>query len=698
MATERIKALACKNCGKEFALSASKCTECKGELIPLVVEDELIGTTFADKYQILSILGTGGMSRVYKAKHSYMKRFVAVKLLHESATSDTVAKARFQLEAEAASALSHPNVITVHDYGLTPQGQAYFIMDCLEGTSLESILEEKKTLPLQEAVEIFTQALEGLDHAHRKGIIHRDIKPSNLVILDQEDGTQLVKLVDFGIAKLVIPNEAEAKQQRLTQTGEIFGTPPYMSPEQCSGRKLDARSDIYSFGCLMYETLAGDPPLIGDTFVSTAVKHVSEIPKPLSEKAATAIPSALDSVIMKCLEKDPNHRFASAAELKQALFDAAYVSGLKGLRVGAIPEPKKPTTSGSGNAEQVARAAERKKNAQQMKLILTVALALGIAGSLYWGLFLYSGPASDAGPTFYKFYWQQLQQNADNLLKEKKYIQAAAALETCEEIARKYFNDDKRRLEATLQKQVEAYGGAHRPDKIEEANSELVQMASDKVFAEFDKLMLLLKEWQTPTKSNVRMQERAQNAAAYADRITACADKLSVRSRTKQECLLKTAAEAYDKLNLKDGVFRAGFRIQLAEVYRAQQRIDEQLAVLNEAVEHAPENPQSIQGWRLKIRANYQLGILNYNNNNIKAAKEQLDSALAWTRKHAAGDKELLQDCLNAEAQLYRWLKDKDSLAKAKAFADEAISIGKEEEIKDGHEALKPGVNGKTAQ
>ncbi len=674
MSQENSNSPICEICRTAHPAGAAHCAAVQSAL-PDFEDDQLIGTIFADKYEILSLLGEGGMSRVYKARHTFMKRSVAVKILHETATDNVIAKARFQLEAEAASALSHPNVVTVHDYGLTPSQQAYFIMDCLEGQNLSGLLEQHGHLNLQDAVEIFAQACEGLDHAHRKGIIHRDIKPSNLVLIKQDDGTKLVKLVDFGIAKLVSNGKEEIrKKANITQTGEIFGTPAYMSPEQCCGRSLDARADIYSFGCLMYEVLAGQPPFRGENFVGTAVLHVNNAPTPLGEVAKVAVPAPLEAVIMKCLEKEPSARYASAAELKQALFDAALVSGFKGLRVGAVPEPKALSATGSVAAQTIANLEKTQVRVSKKGIQIGIAvLCLAIIGAT--GMFFcFPGPVGDSGTLYEKFRWQWGMAAADGLIKEGHYRQAAEALEKCESIARG-FGDNNRRLEATLMKLVEVYGPALAMDKLEKVNNELVSIANSYVYQEYDYLSKLLNEWEQPTQSEVKKLERAQQASAFGERIARCADKLSVRSRTKQELLLKKAASAYDRLDLREAIYRTKFRIQLAQIYQLQQRQDEQLRILEEALKHSSVSPQTLAGWQLKIQVNLQLGILNCDLDNLEQARQELEQALEWSRAHHSKDAEQLRDCMNALVQVYRKMHTPDFDVKAAALLKEAKEL-----------------------
>lgn len=650
------------------------CPDDQGELFA----DSLIGTVFAEKYLILSLLGEGGMSQVYKARHTLMNRTVAIKLLYDCAR-DSVARARFQQEAEAASALSHPNVVTVHDFGLTAAGQPYFIMDCLEGKSLADLLAEKRFLKIQQAIEVFTQTCEGLDHAHRKGIIHRDIKPSNIIIIKQDDGYDLIKLVDFGIAKLMPTGSQTLKQKRITQTGEVFGTPAYMSPEQCNGRSLDARSDIYSFGCLMYETLAGQPPFIADTFVATVVKHVNDLPQPLSEKALIKVPPSLETVIMKCLEKDPDKRYHSASELKQALLDAAFVSGLKGLRVGAVPEPRSLGISGSGTAPDINLPGAATKRLRMRNRLITASLLLPVLFAGCWVVFFYKGPEGDLGTAYDKLRWQIGIAQADQLIRNRQYAQAASSLEATANLAKSSLQDSNRRLEFTLNRLVDAYEGSHNSEKVEEVNKQLARLEDEHTDREYASLMMRLKSWEKPTTSSVQWEERAQQAAAFAERISRCADQMAARSKKKEEELLNYAARTYDILNLREGIFRTSFRIKLAEIYRAEHRSNEERAILEEALEHSAVDPQTEMGWRCKIKVSLLTGEMHYTVfehdralSALDKARNELDNALSWTRAHLPADRELLGRSLNSSAQTYAAYHKKEFAQKAKLLQKEA--------------------------
>jgi len=280
---------------------------------PLDVSFILVpGAVVDGRFEIVSLLGKGGMCTVYKANHLTMDRIVALKMLNEKLVIDKDAMERFQREAKAISALEHPNIVKVYGFGAV--GRVPFMaMEYLEGISLADLLKQEQRLSKERALPIFSQILDALGHAHERGIIHRDLKPSNVMLVVAEN---CVKLVDFGIAK-ILP-ESGKQLQKLTQTGDLFGTVLYMSPEQCSGVPLDARSDLYSMGCLMYEVLDGNPPLQGDAPYATMAKHLYESPR-----ASDYLADDFGSVVLSLLEKDPAQRPQSAIELNAALSNPA---------------------------------------------------------------------------------------------------------------------------------------------------------------------------------------------------------------------------------------------------------------------------------------------------------------------------------------------------------------------------------------
>lgn len=285
---------------------------------PKVDEDlESRPLIFDNVWHILERLGEGGMSVVYKARHLDLNRLVAIKVLLPHLTSNTKNLQRFRQEAVTASSLNHPNLIHVENFGQTPDGRTFIIMDFVEGESLSELLAKERKLDPIRALFIFVQAANALQHAHERNVIHRDLKPSNIMLIKGDEG-ESVKIVDFGIAKLLLDDDDQ--MQHLTQTGEVFGSPVYMSPEQCRGEKLDARSDIYSFGVLMYETLAGYPPHKGTNVLDTMQKHLYEQPNPLVEgNAPDTLLKRLNVIVLKAMDKERGSRYKSMLELQDDL-------------------------------------------------------------------------------------------------------------------------------------------------------------------------------------------------------------------------------------------------------------------------------------------------------------------------------------------------------------------------------------------
>jgi serine/threonine protein kinase len=284
----------------------------------IAANDPLIGKTISRNYQILSCRGRGGMSVVYKARDLSADRYVAVKILPCDNKSREETLLRFQREARLLGRLDHPNVIRVHAFDFTADRQPFFVMDYVEGHTLAERIAHDAPVPLKTSIEIFLQICRGLAHAHQKGILHRDLKPSNIMLITSESQDVQVKILDFGIGKLL--ETSSSYSQQLTKTGDVFGSPLYMSPEQGLGRPLTVSSDIYSMGCLMFETLTGAPPFLGKTMVETILKHQTERPLLLREATLGAnFSEILEGIVSKCLAKDPLERYQSADELGESL-------------------------------------------------------------------------------------------------------------------------------------------------------------------------------------------------------------------------------------------------------------------------------------------------------------------------------------------------------------------------------------------
>lgn len=280
-----------------------------------VAKDSFIGTVLEGRYEVLELVGKGAMGSLYRGKHNALDRPVAIKFLHSHLAEDDVHMQRFAREAKLAATLNHPNLVHVYDVGNAPDGSPYLVMDFLDGKSLAQLVKEMGAFPAKRALPVFIQIAQGLQHAHSRGLLHRDLKLSNIMLVNEGTG-ETAKIIDFGIAKSMDPEQAGD----LTATGEIFGSPLYMSPEQLQGHQLDQRSDIYSFGCVMYQVLTGVPPYEAPNMVALIYKHVNEKAAPMSEVSpGLKLPPRLEDLVFRCLEKDPAKRFADAAEIEKSL-------------------------------------------------------------------------------------------------------------------------------------------------------------------------------------------------------------------------------------------------------------------------------------------------------------------------------------------------------------------------------------------
>ncbi len=284
-----------------------------------ITHSELLtpGSLFLGKYSIQGLIGSGGMGVVYRCNQIFIGKDMAIKTLNQSSMSDEAVQ-RFQTEAKAAGSLSHPNLVAVYDFGVSEGGTPYMVMDFVPGKTLQDVLSAHGQLDLKTVLDIFIQCSDGLAHAHEKGVFHRDIKPSNIVLLQEENiGPGSIRILDFGIAKIA---SNTTQTQELTKTGMVIGSPLYMSPEQCSGKRMDARTDIYSLGCVLYECLCGAPPFQGDTVIETLMLHQTEAPKTLREASlGRDFPARLQDIVSAMMAKNADERIDSMKTVYQEL-------------------------------------------------------------------------------------------------------------------------------------------------------------------------------------------------------------------------------------------------------------------------------------------------------------------------------------------------------------------------------------------
>jgi serine/threonine protein kinase/ketosteroid isomerase-like protein len=304
----------CPVCQRCFEDQLDRCLNDQTELMVARPGECLID----GKYRLERLLARGGMGAVYAGTHLNLDRPIAVKMLLPAFIIDEEALQRFRREALTAARVSHPNLAEVYDYSSLPNGEAYIVMELVDGSNLRELMQDPNALSIEEIVSIARQLAEGVSAAHAAGVVHRDLKPSNILLTRDSQNGWRVKIADFGIAKFV--EQTAANERTLTATGSIVGTPRYMSPEQCLGEPLDIRSDIYSLGIILYEMLAGKPPFDAASGTALGLKHIYESPRPIKELRPN-VPEPLALLVMQALQKNPSMRPQTADEVAGRLLE-----------------------------------------------------------------------------------------------------------------------------------------------------------------------------------------------------------------------------------------------------------------------------------------------------------------------------------------------------------------------------------------
>lgn len=393
----------CPTCGTEYPLSERFCPRDGTALRSGNAQGDLLGSVIAERYHVLKKLGEGGMGTVYLAEHVKMGRKAALKVMNPGMNTDADAIARFNREAANASRLNHANVCAIYDFGETSDGLIYLAMEFIEGESLTSLIEKNGSLAAPRAASIIHQAADALAVAHDYGIVHRDLKPDNIMIAKDRDGSDVVKVVDFGIAKA-----SSSDAQKVTKTGLVVGTPEYMSPEQLAGDKLDGRSDIYSLGLVAFNCLTGMLPFPSETAQEAMIMRLTDHPKTLAEmRPDIEWPAELQAVMDRVLARDADERYqksdefgrdiSKAVENMPATLAAAAGTMVMGASAAEVPKTRM-AARGAATAKietpsPIVTVTAPAKKSPVMMIVAAVVVIAGIGGAV---VFMKPGGAAPA--------------------------------------------------------------------------------------------------------------------------------------------------------------------------------------------------------------------------------------------------------------------------------------------------------------
>ena len=336
----------CPHCGTALADGLRFCGQCGAAIpgaTPTAAGDPWLGKVVDGRYRVTGRIGTGGMGIVYKVEHLHLGKGAAMKVLAPDTAQRPEMLRRFKLEAQAVSRLNHPNIVQTFDFGQS-DGALYLVMEHIKGEDLATIIKRDGPWPFERAARLFVQVCSGLTEAHEAGIVHRDLKPENLMVVQRRDGSEHVKVLDFGLAKL----RERAEAAGISSSGQVLGTPYYMAPEQVRGEPLDARADIYSLGATLYRVLTGEPPFDAPSPMSVLAKHLTDDVVPPSRRAGQP-PGDADRIVLRAMEKSVTDRYQSAAEV-QADLERALGAPARSPSVATVPIKPRTRPPSLGNA------------------------------------------------------------------------------------------------------------------------------------------------------------------------------------------------------------------------------------------------------------------------------------------------------------------------------------------------------------
>lgn len=496
-------------------------------------------------------------------------------------------------------------------------------MDCLEGQNLSEILQKDVRIPVERAIRIFRQALLGLEHAHKNGVVHRDLKPSNLCLIKGEGGDEVVKIVDFGIAKL-LPDHGK-EQTRLTQTGEVFGSPLYMSPEQCLARPIDSRSDIYSLGCLMYESLTGSVPLEGETAYETMTMHVSKAPEPFHKIAPDLhINPSIEAMVFRCLEKKAEDRYQSAAEVMADL----------------------PTIKAESGSMKVKSVAHPTKQRQEIKFLRHGFYTLfAFVFVVFSYMSIDNGSDLDRGTVLEKTTWNAQTTIAQTLIDHHWYDPGDKILQNAEATARAKFSNLGRLL-TVLHMEKRLYEKARMFEELDAVNKKIESTNNRILLKSYDAYM---DELDQVAKSSSAAQATINKAIAPIE--VAAMSHISGAligngMEMHAEKLMLRAKEVYTNLLGPDDVVIAEVNQQLAHCYWHQQRLHVVRPLLVDALRICQKSEPAKS--KKLVFAYLKLGELDRDLNQYASAKGELEQAVQLAQKYFDKDLTLNYECLNA--------------------------------------------------